>query len=509
MRARLSLIVFIALIALLPPAYAAELPTGSGIAPANVGAIPRTIKEYNDLVSDQEIGGFSTDTIIRTAIQAFPDCLDFCIKAISIRVDINVFSVDVYFSPIIRHNNADFVVQSYPSLVANPTLGDFTNAPWKEWANVFGNLEYDVTRPVILATTGSVFGLGGGEVRVTKYGQEQSHQFKETDVIGSPYTLLPMLIDTQGNLHPTPDECATPGCLEAGHDGVGDALRDEIADREADEEGEDPAWYEKSPEELAEDAKQGIKNKIGEYGERIAQCANNLRCALGFLLPGELSRIFSLLDSIEQIVAAVERFQRAMSTVRNIAERYAGLAAPGISASQRIERLLCPSDVLPFTPYYLSGLDLFWRGGFIELPPTDAHKAAIIINPFSKDRVGPDGELWAHIYPRSGFVDHPHDAKHGVATAMRAMDILTEDPRMRLRWNANGIETGQWQMFYPLETQVCAARPDQTERRNLMGDFMYPGIEYRYAWHYWRTYECDTNETGSQVATLDIPDICL
>jgi len=242
----------------------------------------------------------------------------------------------------------------------------------------------------------------------------------------------------------------------------------------------------------------------------------------------ELSRVFSVIDSVTEQIELIQEITALVDTVAQVATL---IATGGLPIPQpRIDRFLCPSVnegvspelVLPFTPYYLSGIDPAWRSGLIDVPPlsfpTDIHRFTTIINPLSTDTVGVENELWGYINPRAGYTNHPHDAKSAMVNVKRAVDILHEPNRRRLRTNNIGLppnednEFGYYQMIYPFKANHCALEPWDLDRpNNVHGDFMYPGDENRYAYNYWREHECPSTTRGSEIATIEFggDGICL
>ncbi|MCF6231116.1 MAG: TraU family protein [Gammaproteobacteria bacterium] len=471
--------------------------------------IPELPTSLDEIGADQETGGFSSVDIVTSGLDAFSDCVDYCITGLSIRLYIGL-PIKIYLSPLIEHNTADFVVQSYSDLGGGEN-DDRYGDPWKEWGSVVGKASLAITKPAA-KLMGSDEGLGGGKTRVAAYSKHQNLDFKEADVIGSPYILLTILLDKEGEIKKKEAGCEVNGCLEKEPGAIGEALQAEIADNESTVSEGEPGWYEKSPEELASDAKDDLVNKVGTYTQKMQTCRNSLRCVLDTLGGDTFSRIFSMMDAAESVIESVRKIQDVTEKIKTIVDAFSAIAAP-IQGEFRMERILCESQYQPFMPYYLSGLDAaFWRSGLIGIPPVDPHMTSTILNPFSGDRIGTDTQLWGHIYPRSGFVDNPHDAKSGAVAAVRAMNIVSEMDRTRMRWLETGFDTenAQWQMIYPLESSQCHADiAKTTDGTNIVGDFMYPGEERRYAWNYWRKYKCDTNEKGSRLIKISLPEICI
>ena len=501
--------------------------------------------------ANQDRGGFNTAQLFARTLEAFPDCIDYCIDGF-------VFGFTLFGGARtvlrIHHRNADLLVQTYPSLVeneiipANPLLGEFQSqytAPWREWGGLFGGVIHGITLNFAdewLPPSFSDFGQDGGQVSVREYGETQTHNFKEVDVIGHPYVLVPILLDTNGEIPPfetctgRDDDICTSRLPEV----IQDAIAQEAADLEPEEgpEGQpldEPEIASQTPEELIEAGIDNAVTEITDFGDRVVTCAQSLECILLELVDAaEFRQLFSVLDTIEQLtdtIATINEFATFLSDVFTV------IGGAGFTFAPRLDRLLCQSSdgdgpMTPFTPYYLSGIDPVWRNGLIDFDPlrfgfpNDVHRWQTVLNPLSNDRVGENNEIWGHIYPRSGVYNHPHDAKGGSVIVKRGVDIVEEDwdapgtPRRRLRWNANGLpqasdDSGErfparYQMVYPFSENSCGSEPWDLDRaHNAHGDFMFPGVEQRYAFNYWRKTSCLTGSPGIELGSVDIPDICL
>jgi len=496
----------------------------------------------DDYTQGQETGGFNLFELMGATIEGIPDCIDYCITGIDIRYK---FPAKIIFAALLRHNNADLIMEIYPSLskvdLNMPQIPGFainekrTMSPWREWADVMGTGQYKITKGWA-SQMYSELGFDGGTHLQADFGNEQQHGYKEAHAIGHPYVLIPYLLDTgtgeidadcqepeegtvpvgqEPTTGPTSDACLSnlPGHYQQ-------TAQQELADQEPDPiTDEDPDWMNMTPEELADEAVTEFENQVTDYVVEVQQCSVDLRCLLVDVLGSqEFQRIFRIVDTIED---SVETIRDAVETIQTIADVAAFIATGDIGWEVRVDRLLCPSeDITALMPYYLSGVDPQWRSGLIDIPPysfpNDPHKVATIINPFSADRVGQNNELWGHIYPRSGVYNHSHDAKAAMLVTKRLEDIVIEPQRRRLRWNEYGFGPsedgwhGKWQMLYPYKLKTCEIEPWTLDgiAQNVHGDFMYPAKESRYAYNYWREKKCGTTTRGSRVTSFDIPEIC-
>jgi len=141
-----------------------------------------------DRFANQEMGGFNTLDLLEATFEGILDCIDYCITGFQIRFD---FPSSIYFAPIWRHNNADFIVQTFPSL-ATVDATDLASLipitiPVKgqdEWAEFMA----------------SDIGFDGGATTQQVAGATHSLNYKETEIIGHPYVLIPYLLDRDGNI---------------------------------------------------------------------------------------------------------------------------------------------------------------------------------------------------------------------------------------------------------------------------------------------------------------------
>ena len=183
----------------------------------------------------------------------------------------------------------------------------------------------------------------------------------------------------------------------------------------------------------------------------------------------------------------------------------------------------CPVNSTPFEPYYLSGGDVYpWRIGY---PVADSEKSLTILNPLSRDVIGPttkrdkqaEGviakvlekimeavrelfrERWGHIYPREGSVDQRDSAKIGAVVAQRAVDLLAEKekPTGRIyripRYRMRGVA---WSKMYPVETSC---------HKNIANTGTEVDRPYdMYAWTVWTQHDCDLFPVGIPIAFVPL-----
>ena len=171
--------------------------------------------------------------------------------------------------------------------------------------------------------------------------------------------------------------------------------------------------------------------------------------------------------------------------------------------SDALPQVLCESQVEPFTPYFLSGLDAWsWRRALPEI----LYPASFI--PGLREGGNWPLNTWGSVFPRTGWTIQSEEPKAAALTAQRAGDIVTrerqphiylplrepesEDQRI---WPPgplleNDPRTGIWQMLAPTVDSECAvfglnalASPAGWSggRVDAAGD---------YVWNLWRPYQC-------------------
>ena len=87
---------------------------------------------------------------------------------------------------------------------------------------------------------------------------------------------------------------------------------------------------------------------------------------------------------------------------------------------------------------------------------TDLRYTTTMLNPLSSDRIGHNGETWAHVYPRHGFVNNDHPGHVAPAIAYRSADLVA-DANSTLRIKRTTVYAkGDWQNQSPEPTNYCA-----------------------------------------------------
>lgn len=413
---------------------------------------------------------YTTPTLIKDTLAALPACLKYCLLGIEVRVRINLTKVQIWLVPRVEHHMAALHVMASDR---------FPKEPYIEWAATIGVIQKllldQLGQVVFLAMSGTPLAeSSGGQTRYGRYGDHQSTNFKEVELIGHPVAVLPLLVDGTGNLKKDLSHAGPTG--EGGSYGYGSGG---------------------SGESVISSGKLDIdtKNFITRWGDWAKSCIHNPNaCGIGPLLPlAIISLYFEIKNFIQQIYAianALIKFQKLAQDLRDIVEKVKLDLALG--GGIRIDRLLCPNDVKYFYPYYLSGPDaLFWRSGW---PITDLTKSLTMLNPLSSDRVGVGLEIWGHLYPRHGFLNNEHPGHVAPVIAARGADLVA-DSSVSLRPKLTSVYArGDWQSLSPHPTAYCesniATLPTPTDSQG------------GYAYNIWPKFSCPLSDVGSVVAFI-------
>ena len=407
---------------------------------------------------------YNTWEMIGDTIQALPQCIQYCLLGIEIRIRYTGYSVEVYFVPRVEHHLAVLHVM---------TSDRFPKEAYIEWAALVGRIQealLDKMAQVVPPARGlpPVFESRGGRTRQGQYGRQHSTNFKEAEIMGHPVAVLPALVDKNGDS--TADTYTggeTGGTGSYGYSGNG------------------TTWS----------GSTDVNGFITAWSQWASGCFMDPNpCGGGPLFPVSIiSRYFQIQDYVHQIYEmanAVLHFKELAKALRSISTQIADNAGGG--GGVKIDRLLCPNDVRYFYPYYLSGPDaLFWRAGW---PITDAPHTATLLNPFSTDRIGKDLETWGHVYPRHGFINHDHPGRVAVVAAARSASLVA-DGNVPLRPKlTSAYAHGDWQNLSPEPTAYCAAN---------IAELPTPiDPEGGYAHNIWPRFECPLSEIGIPVAFI-------
>lgn len=163
--------------------------------------------------------------------------------------------------------------------------------------------------------------------------------------------------------------------------------------------------------------------------------------------------------------------------------------------------LLLPSMAQSFQPYYSSLWDAaVWRSTWTEMfYPGSLVPGIHEVGTFFVDD-------WGSVYPRSGFLNQPNDAKGAAVFVQRAADIVTRTTQPHLYVPLRSGDCGeqcqvseakendgnsiQWQMVYPTNETSCTVfgHDDVTSITPWGSDAAIKG-NGNYVWVMWRHYQ--------------------
>ncbi len=165
--------------------------------------------------------------------------------------------------------------------------------------------------------------------------------------------------------------------------------------------------------------------------------------------------------------------------------------------------LLCPSQTVPFLPYFQSGLDaLAWRQEVPEIFYPASHIPGL------REMGTWPVQTWGGVYPRTGWTTQAEEPKAAALNAQRAGDIITRPAQphvyvpvtgsssSRLKvWPAGPLvekdrRSGTWQMLVPRAETSCEVfgTNDLVSVTGWGGGRVDGGGDY--VWTLWRPYQC-------------------
>jgi len=171
------------------------------------------------------------------------------------------------------------------------------------------------------------------------------------------------------------------------------------------------------------------------------------------------------------------------------------------------------SATTPFFPYYSSMLDAAsWRSGMLEM----LYPGSLI--PGMHDVGSFPLNVWGNIYPRTGFLNQPEEAKAAAVIAQRAVDIVTKSNQPHIykslshscgvhcdvmETHENNDDT-QFQMVYPDIENTCAA----FGKNDVLNPTPWHSAAMSksngdYAWLMWRHYHGCIQGEGHYVGSLE------
>lgn len=186
---------------------------------------------------------------------------------------------------------------------------------------------------------------------------------------------------------------------------------------------------------------------------------------------------------------------------------------PALKVFSSFSQYILPSQASPFTPYYVSLIDSYmWRSPLYEMlmyPHTLIPGVHI---------VGSLADNWGSVYPRTGMIMQPQDAKAAAVIAQRAADIATRSLQPHIYQSLiqpcgsqcevkeakeNDVNT-QWQMIYPTVGTTCKVfgENDLSSSKPWGSEDAQKG-NGNYAWTLWRHYHGCIEGEGKYIASID------
>ena len=409
----------------------------------------------------ESAGGFTTLELATTTVAQLPSCLEYTIEGITLRMIIHPWGVTYFWTPHVSHYSPDLLAMSHRELQYFPYI---------EYRLLLAIPYYEFTRTVFSRLLATLLGfnvnvpMGGGHYLHDQFGKHQSVQFSDAMVIGHPVAMLIEAFTFKGINLPEAN---------------GGGQRPQISQADV------KAWLESWVT--------GDTNWPPVFSE-----------ALGYK---QVLMMLANSPVIQQIKQLMQQIDAALSSING---------KVGDSP-------FCPVNSTPFEPYYLSGGDVYpWRIGY---PVADSEKSLTILNPLSRDVIGPTTERdkqaetvigkvlekiaealhelfrerWGHVYPREGSVDQRDSAKIGAVVAQRAVDLLAEKekPTGRIyripRYRMRGVA---WSKMYPVETSC---------HKNIANTGTEVDRPYdMYAWTVWTQHDCDLFRVGIPIAFVPL-----
>lgn len=466
---------------------------------------------YSDLPDTDK--QFTTLDIVETTAKQIPDCIDYCVTGACIHVQyLFPAGIKVIISPKVEHYLPDYLVQVYK---------EPEEEPYKEWSKVFGPAKKSIMSDLLALMGGAAIGAGGHDVSDLEYQHGDRETFyKEADVIGHPLTLLPKILSKDGSLSAATSmggdlgaaaQLGSNGTIEAGDfwcDWENGTCDDGFTENE---EGCGPDCHDDdiTVEQAFEIGAEGAAEYLSNFGDLS-----------GVFLDPRITRVFNVVDAVEEVTQAFETVNELMEVVdqiQQLSDAVGGIGV-GVSGEFRIDDILCDTPLLPFVPYYLSSIDsFFWRNGW---PLTDIEHAEDVLNPLSDERVSLGLDEWGNLFPRHGFLHQYHDRKASATIAARAVDVTVDDSSYRIRippparpdsgdWEGKWDHrwtAGKWSEMHPNPSSECHTSVAYGGDAVDSGGRVEGGS---YAWTFWRKYECCLQTSGSYVETVDIPESCV
>lgn len=417
--------------------------------------------------------GFGTAELVSTTISQIPDCLDYRILGLSLRVIWTPYGPYYFWTLHVGHTVPAMVNQSHPYL---------DEMPWEDYSRLLGSAYRTASEAIVhvgfLGLADNVE-IGAGRYKHHKFGKHYAPQHYESALIGHPAMIIFQKTGGgeksgggnggSGSSASSPEKQKAPSNPTNSRyfQGTGNVPRNNGGNA-----GNGNGQQQPPPGA-------GFLNRWQNKGSGQGQFTDQERQSLGY------DETMSQIDG-----ADYTDYDRANDSVTSAVDGY-DVSTGG--------RYFCTLPYTPFWPYYLSGLDsILWRHGW---PLVDLHR---IWNPlWPGPRIAPSTgtilpETWGHLYPRYGTVDHVDDAKASAVIARRGLDILADPQIGRVYWPTTAPSGVAWSKVYP-EQVSCHKNIAHTGTKRIE--------ERQYAWTSWFYATCDLDERGQLVLRIPLGPI--
>ena len=417
--------------------------------------------------------GFGTAELVSTTISQIPDCLDYRILGLSLRVIWTPYGPYYFWTLHVGHTVPAMVNQSHPYL---------DEMPWEDYSRLLGSAYRAASEAIVhvgfLGLADNVE-IGAGRYKHHKFGKHYAPQHYESALIGHPAMIIFQKTGGgeksgggnggSGSSASSPEKQKAPSNPTNSRyfQGTGNVPRNNGGNA-----GNGNGQQQPPPGA-------GFLNRWQNKGSGQGQFTDQERQSLGY------DETMSQIDG-----ADYTDYDRANDSVTSAVDGY-DVSTGG--------RYFCILPYTPFWPYYLSGLDsILWRHGW---PLVDLHR---IWNPlWPGPRIAPSTgtilpETWGHLYPRYGTVDHVDDAKASAVIARRGLDILADPQIGRVYWPTPAPSGVAWSKVYP-EQVSCHKNIAHTGTKRIE--------ERQYAWTSWFYATCDLDERGQLVLRIPLGPI--
>ena len=417
--------------------------------------------------------GFGTAELVSTTISQIPDCLDYRILGLSLRVIWTPYGPYYFWTLHVGHTVPAMVNQSHPYL---------DEMPWEDYSRLLGSAYRAASEAIVhvgfLGLADNVE-IGAGRYKHHKFGKHYAPQHYESALIGHPAMII--FQKTGG------------GEKSGGGNGGSGSSASSQEKQKAPSNPTNSRYFQGTgnvPRNNGGNAGNGngqqqpppgagFLNRWQNKGSGQGQFTDQERQSLGY------DETMSQIDG-----ADYTDYDRANDSVTSAVDGY-DVSTGG--------RYFCTLPYTPFWPYYLSGLDsILWRHGW---PLVDLHR---IWNPlWPGPRIAPSTgtllpETWGHLYPRYGTVDHVDDAKASAVIARRGLDILADPQIGRVYWPTTAPSGVAWSKVDP-EQVSCHKNIAHTGTKRIE--------ERQYAWTSWFYATCDLDERGQLVLRIPLGPI--